>query len=201
MSRMIRALFVLIAVGTASVLVMAQPSPGAPVVYRVTFPEPEHHWMQVDMTVTGLGTQPLQARMSRSSPGRYAVHEFAKNMFWFEAVDGKGKALSFTRPNVDEWDVAGHDGTVKVDLQDLRRPRRRDVLRRGHDARASRTCRRRSCGRSGAIHNRLSSRSCRRRISSGRSRRSSIRRPIRGSSRRRTSSTTWTARRSCRTSR
>src|SRR5262249_18715079 len=48
------------------------------------------------------------------SPGRYAVHEFAKNVFEFHAIDGKGKALAFTRPNVDEWDVAGHDGTVRI---------------------------------------------------------------------------------------
>jgi predicted metalloprotease with PDZ domain len=107
----------------ALVLPLARTVPGGrqtpsagdrPIVYRISFPEPEHHWMQVEMTVTALGTQPLQARMSRSSPGRYAVHEFAKNVFWFEAVDGNGKALTFTRPNVDEWDVAGHDGTVKV---------------------------------------------------------------------------------------
>ena len=91
-----------------------QTAPATPITYRISFPEPEHHWMQVEMTVKGLGQRPLQARMSRSSPGRYAVHEFAKNVFSFEAFDGKGATLAFTRPNVDEWDVAGHDGTVRV---------------------------------------------------------------------------------------
>jgi predicted metalloprotease with PDZ domain len=86
----------------------------APIDYRVTFPEPEHHWMQVEMTVSGLGGTPLRARMSRSSPGRYAVHEFAKNIFWFEAFDGSGRPLTYSRPGVDEWRVAGHDGTVRV---------------------------------------------------------------------------------------
>jgi predicted metalloprotease with PDZ domain len=85
-----------------------------PITYRLTFPEPEHHWMQVEMTVKSLGPQPFEARMSRSSPGRYAVHEFAKNVFSFEAFNGKGTKLAFTRPNVDEWDVAGHDGVVRV---------------------------------------------------------------------------------------
>lgn len=66
------------------------------------------------MTVRGLGREPLRARMSRSSPGRYAVSEFAKNVFSVEAFDGGGKALAETRPNVDEWDVAGHDGTVRL---------------------------------------------------------------------------------------
>jgi predicted metalloprotease with PDZ domain len=86
----------------------------APVEYKVSFPEPEHHWLQVDVTFPQIGAGPLQARMSRSSPGRYAVHEFAKNVFWVEAYDGRGRQLAFTRPNVDEWDVAGHDGTVRL---------------------------------------------------------------------------------------
>jgi predicted metalloprotease with PDZ domain len=61
-----------------------------------------------------IGARPLRARMSRSSPGRYAVHEFAKNVFSIEAYDGTGKRLTYTRPNVDGWDVAGHDGTVRL---------------------------------------------------------------------------------------
>lgn len=89
-----------------------QPPPA--ISYRVTFPEPEHHWMQVEVTFTGLGTQPLQARMSRSSPGRYAVHEFAKNIFSFEAFNSKNVALTATRPTPYQWNVAGHDGTVRI---------------------------------------------------------------------------------------
>jgi predicted metalloprotease with PDZ domain len=87
---------------------------GAPITYRVTFPAPHHHWMQVEMTVSGLGTQPLRARMSRSSPGRYAVHEFAKNIFSVEAFSGAGTPLSTTRAASYQWDVAGHDGTVRL---------------------------------------------------------------------------------------
>ena len=50
--------------------------------------------------------------MSRSSPGRYAIHEFAKNVFNVKAYDSKGKQLAVTRPSPYQWDVAGHDGTV-----------------------------------------------------------------------------------------
>ena len=87
---------------------------GSPITYTVTFPEPEHHWMQVEVTFPNLGTAPLQARMSRSSPGRYAVHEFAKNVFSVEAFGGKGQKLQATRPDPSQWTVAGHDGTVKL---------------------------------------------------------------------------------------
>src|SRR5215471_2704717 len=84
-----------------------------PITYKVSFPAPEHHWMQVEITFTNLGAQPLDIRMSRSSPGRYAVAEFAKNVFWVEAYNGKGKKLPYSRPDVDVWRVAGHDGTVR----------------------------------------------------------------------------------------
>ena len=52
--------------------------------------------------------------MSRSSPGRYAVHEFAKNVYDLHAFDGKGGELTPSRPDPSEWDVAGHDGTVRI---------------------------------------------------------------------------------------
>lgn len=107
MSRLIAALaLILLASGPA----VAQ----APVSYRVTIPEPEHHWLQVEMTVPDLGVEPLRARMSRSSPGRYAVHEFAKNVFFVEARDGAGRALRLERTGVDQWQAAGHDGTVRL---------------------------------------------------------------------------------------
>jgi predicted metalloprotease with PDZ domain len=91
-----------------------RPDAGSRIAYEVTFPEPEHHWMQVQVTFTNLPPQPLDARMSRSSPGRYAVAEFAKNVFWVEAYDGKGQKLSYTRPDADVWRVSGHDGTVRI---------------------------------------------------------------------------------------
>jgi len=70
--------------------------------------------MQVEMTASGLGGAPLRARMSRSSPGRYASHEFAKNIFQLDMFDGAGTRLTYTHTDVDEWQVAGHDGTVRI---------------------------------------------------------------------------------------
>ena len=86
----------------------------APVVYHVSFPNAVHHEAEVRLTLTGLPARPVQLRMSRSSPGRYALHEFAKNAYSVKAVNSKGRALRVTRPNPHQWDVAGHDGTVVV---------------------------------------------------------------------------------------
>jgi predicted metalloprotease with PDZ domain len=85
-----------------------------PVQYRVSFPAPEHHYAQVEVTFSGVPAGTLEVRMSRSSPGRYAVHEFAKNVFDVHAYDGSGKELKPARPNPYQWDVAGHDGTVRL---------------------------------------------------------------------------------------
>jgi predicted metalloprotease with PDZ domain len=85
-----------------------------PVQYRVSFPAPEHHYAQVEVTWSAVPAGTLEARMSRSSPGRYAVHEFAKNVFDVHAYNGKGKELPATRPNPYQWNVPGHDGTVRI---------------------------------------------------------------------------------------
>src|SRR5689334_17936041 len=50
----------------------------SPVNYRVTFPAPEHHYAEIEVTFPNVAAGALEARMSRSSPGRYALHEFSK---------------------------------------------------------------------------------------------------------------------------
>jgi len=82
--------------------------------YTLSFPSPEHRWMQVEVRFPNVPAGPLQLRMARTSPGRYALHEFAKNVFDVAIVNGKGQPLVATRPDPHEWDVANHDGTVVV---------------------------------------------------------------------------------------
>ena len=70
--------------------------------------------MQVEVTFPNLPAGTLQLRMSRSSPGRYALHEFAKNVFDVRVTDAAGAALAVTRPNPHQWDVPKHGDTVRV---------------------------------------------------------------------------------------
>jgi predicted metalloprotease with PDZ domain len=83
--------------------------------YEVTFPNAEHHEAEVAVTFPGLtrGT-PLTAWMSRSSPGRYAVHEFSKNVYNLRATDGRGRPLVVEPATPYSWTVSGHDGTVTI---------------------------------------------------------------------------------------
>jgi predicted metalloprotease with PDZ domain len=86
-----------------------------PVVYRLSFADAAHHLADVEVTFSGVAAgAPLRARMSRSSPGRYALHEFAKNVFDVAAFDGAGHPLRLERPSPSGWDVGGHDGTVRL---------------------------------------------------------------------------------------
>lgn len=98
-----------------AVLLVAAPAAAPPAVeYRLAFPAPEHHYAQIEVTFPGLPPGPLEIRMSRASPGRYALHEFAKNVFDVRAFDGQGRELAVARPDPYGWRVEGHDGTVRI---------------------------------------------------------------------------------------
>ena len=87
---------------------------GAQIIYQVSFPNVVHHEAEISISFTDLPAAPLELRMSRSSPGRYALHDFAKNVYSFRAEDGNGFPLQITRPNPYQWDVPVHEGTVRV---------------------------------------------------------------------------------------
>ena len=89
--------------------------------------------MQVDATFADVPAGPLRVRMSRTSPGRYALHEFAKNVFDVRVTDGKGKLLARavrTAP-VGRVRPRRHGGD---ELSRVRRLRRRHVSQRGRVA-------------------------------------------------------------------
>jgi predicted metalloprotease with PDZ domain len=86
----------------------------APITYLVSFPEAQHHRMQVEVTFADLPAAPLQVLMSRTSPGRYAVHEFSRNVYDVQIDDGMGVPLPVQHPAPGEWDVTGHGGRVRV---------------------------------------------------------------------------------------
>ena len=86
----------------------------APVEYRLSFKEAEHRLMDVQVTFRGIPPGPLELRMSRSSPGRYSLHEFVKNVFDVRITNEAGMTLPATRPSPHQWSVTGHTGAVRV---------------------------------------------------------------------------------------
>lgn len=82
--------------------------------YELSFPNAVHHEAQVQATFSGVQGPALDILMSRSSPGRYALHEFAKNVYNFTATDQQGNALPISRSNPYGWEVSARGSTVIV---------------------------------------------------------------------------------------
>ncbi|WP_113651505.1 M61 family metallopeptidase [Pedobacter namyangjuensis] len=82
--------------------------------YEVSFPNAVHHEAQISMTIPNVPTGALKVRMSRSSPGRYATHEFGKNVYNLKASDQNGKALNFKLTAGDVYEITNPTKTVKV---------------------------------------------------------------------------------------
>ncbi len=82
--------------------------------YTISFENAIHHEATVHATFTNLEANEVEFRMSRTSPGRYALHEFMKNVYTVKVTDSKGKELKTSRPDPYSWTVKGHDGTIKV---------------------------------------------------------------------------------------
>lgn len=80
--------------------------------YTISFENAVHHEAKITATFSNLDLKPLEIRMSRTSPGRYAIHNFAKNVYGVKAYDSIGNELEISRPNPQQWDVTGHDGSV-----------------------------------------------------------------------------------------
>jgi predicted metalloprotease with PDZ domain len=98
----------------AALAVCVSMQAASPVRYRVSFPEPQHRWMQVEATFPELGGGVAELRMSRSSPGRYSLHDFAKNVYDVHVFGADGREITATRPDPYGWNVAGHGGSVTV---------------------------------------------------------------------------------------
>jgi predicted metalloprotease with PDZ domain len=86
----------------------------APIQYRFTFPELQHRWMQVEATFSDVPERPLELRMSQSSPGRYALHDFAKNVYDVQAFDRDGRELTLARPDPYGWTINPPGNTVTL---------------------------------------------------------------------------------------
>src|SRR5207253_1818023 len=74
-----------------------------PIAYRFSFPEPEHRWMQVEAAFPDLPAGTVEFKMSRSSPGRYSLHDFAKNVYDVHAFGRDQQELPASRPDPYGW--------------------------------------------------------------------------------------------------
>ena len=86
----------------------------APIAYRVLFDDIQHHELTIELMVNDIPNGPLELKMPQSSPGRYAVHNFAKNVYNVSARSSSGKPLTIYKTDIASWEVPEHDGSVIV---------------------------------------------------------------------------------------
>lgn len=86
-----------------------------PVRYEVTLSNIKQHEIVISAEFPSLPQQPLVVRMPTSSPGRYALHQFAKNVYQEKAFDENGNPLKVVKTDLSTWEVTGHRGYVRFE--------------------------------------------------------------------------------------
>jgi predicted metalloprotease with PDZ domain len=86
-----------------------------PIRYEVSFPNYVHHEAQIRLFIPQVnGTADI--RMSRSSPGRYATHEFGKNVYDVKAYDSASKKeIKVIQRDGDIYSLSSTGSTVVVE--------------------------------------------------------------------------------------
>lgn len=82
--------------------------------YSLRFSNAAHHESDISITYENVKTPYLRLALSNYSPGRYANHEFAKNVYAVKAFSAADQPLTVTKVMPNEWLVEVVDGYVKV---------------------------------------------------------------------------------------
>jgi predicted metalloprotease with PDZ domain len=91
----------------------AQQEPKA-IFYSVSFPNTVHHEAEIMITIPQAPSGKIMLCMSRSSAGRYATHEFGKNIYNVKAFNVDGSSLTINQIEGDLYEIPDHAETVKV---------------------------------------------------------------------------------------
>ncbi len=82
--------------------------------YSISFPNAVHHEAEIVITIPQAGAKSIEFRMSRSSAGRYATHEFGKNVYNLKATNVDGSSVNIKQLEGDVYEIADHGETVKI---------------------------------------------------------------------------------------
>jgi predicted metalloprotease with PDZ domain len=78
--------------------------------FEVCFTEPQAHYAEVEMNISGINKEYVDVKMPVWAPGSYLVREFSKNVEGFKAT-AEGKPLSFEKVRKNTWRI--HGATAK----------------------------------------------------------------------------------------
>lgn len=110
----IRFTFLLLLIMTVTSIAQAQKK----ISFEVSFKEPQAHYAEVQMELSGFKGETLDLKMPVWSPGSYLIREYPKNLESVTATSGSGKQLAIDKINKNTWRVeAGDDGRILVNYR------------------------------------------------------------------------------------
>lgn len=82
--------------------------------FEVSFKEPQAHYVEMEMTISGLAKDYVDVKMPVWAPGSYLVREFAKSVEDFSATAG-GKPVKFEKVRKNAWRVySAKSNAIKI---------------------------------------------------------------------------------------
>lgn len=98
----------------ASCLFAQVDKPQKAIFYSISFPNAAHHEAEIVLTIPQAPSGVIRVRMSRSSAGRYATHEFGKNIYNVKAANVDGSPIELKQVEGDLYELGDHGATVKI---------------------------------------------------------------------------------------
>jgi predicted metalloprotease with PDZ domain len=87
----------------------------ATITYTLDLANVQQHELRITADFPAVGPGIFKVKMPQSSPGRYAQHNFAKNVYDLKAFAANGQEIEVYQDGIAQWAVAGHDGAVKLE--------------------------------------------------------------------------------------
>lgn len=75
------------------------------IAFEVSFTEPQAHYADVQMQISGNTESQLDVKMPVWAPGSYLIREFAKNVESFSVADAAGNPLRFEKTDKNTWRI------------------------------------------------------------------------------------------------
>lgn len=75
------------------------------IAFEVSFSEPQAHYVDVAMEISGIKSPYVDLKMPVWTPGSYLIREFAKSVESFNAFNAKGAGLAAEKINKNTWRV------------------------------------------------------------------------------------------------
>ena len=84
------------------------------IVYTLDLSRVQQHELRITVDFPAVPQGVFTVTMPQASPGRYAQHNFAKNVYALEAIGANGDSVAVTRSQPNRWVITGHGGKVRL---------------------------------------------------------------------------------------